>query len=344
MTKKVASIIVIALLIIVGAYGCITKNNNTTGRAMVMSESNGQVNSGYPTNASSKSMRSNMAIPAVAPSMVDTNIQNDNTSGIGGAQDASGSTAQTPNTPTASTTVGQVTINNHKIVQTGDISMETLKFEDSVSKATEYAKSIGGYEASSNVQGQGIDSQNNARKRTANFEFRIPSSKYSEFFTKIKDYGVVTSEQSNGQDITENYMDTEARLKSLQVQEDRELELVKTATKLSDIIELERELNNVRYQIESYTGTLKKWDSLVDYSTIRLSISEVDESKTIAPQKAQGLWSRMDYSFTESAKNLVVLVENLIITITAIIPFAIVIGIIIAFVLISKRVYKAFKK
>lgn len=74
---------------------------------------------------------------------------------------------------------------------------------------------LGGYAESSNIQGQGISSGNTAMKRTANYVFRVPADKYTDFFSKMKGYGVVTSEQSQGQDITDQYFDTDARLKSL---------------------------------------------------------------------------------------------------------------------------------
>ena len=237
----------------------------------------------------------------------------------------------------------QKPVNNHKIIQTGIISMESVKFDETVSKTVEYVASIGGYAESSTIQGQGIDHGNSVTKRTADYVFRVPSDKYVDFFSKMKGYGVVTTEQSQGQDITDQYFDTDARLKSLNIQEERELVLLQKAIKLSDILELEKELNSVRYQIESYTGTLRKWDSLVSYSTIKVTIREVDESKIVVPTKAEGLWPRMVYGFTDSTKQLVETSQNFVVLIVAMLPFLLVLGVIIVVVIFIRQKFKAWQ-
>ena len=75
----------------------------------------------------------------------------------------------------------------------------------------------------------------------------------------------------------------EARLKSLKLQEERLLTILSKAELLQDIIELERELSNVRYEIENYTGTLKKWDNLIEYSKVTIDVYEVHEIKEEEP-------------------------------------------------------------
>lgn len=136
-------------------------------------------------------------------------------------------------------------------------------------------------------------------------------------------------EQSQGQDITDQHFDTYARLKSLKIQEERELLLLQKAVKLSDILELEKELNNVRYQIETYTGTLRKWDSLVNYPTIKVIIREVDEAKLIIPAKENGLWARISYSFTSSIKQLSEITQNFLVILVAMLPFLVVLSVIL---------------
>lgn len=251
------------------------------------------------------------------------------------------STQAVPTSPTAvAETTQQKPVGGHKIIQTGNISMESLKFDESVSKTLDYVTSIGGYAESSNIEGQGISSGNTAMKRTANYVFRVPADKYTDFFSKMKGYGVVTSEQSQGQDITDKYFDTDARLKSLKIQEERELLLLQKAIKLSDILELEKELNNVRYQIETYTGTLRKWDSLVNYSTVKVTIREVDETKIIVPTKEKGLWARIAYSFTSSMKQLSEITQNFLVLLVAMLPFLVVLSGILVIGFIVRKNYK----
>ena len=108
---------------------------------------------------------------------------------------------------------------------------------------------------------------------------RIPRKSFDQFISGLGDVGSVINQQITGEDITGQYLDVEARLKSLKLQEERLLTILSKAELLQDIIELERELSNVRYEIEHYTGTLKKWDNLIDYSKVTIDVYEVHEIK-----------------------------------------------------------------
>ena len=308
MIKKVTLIILFVALLLSGLTGCGSKSSQDRTTQPVQALTEGQINSGYSNSVSDQP------------------------------------TQPVPTSPSTETPAnGAPQSSGHKIIQTGDISMETINFDESVSKTVEYVASIEGYVESSNIQGQGINNRNTITKRTANYVFRVPSDKYSDFFSKMKGYGVVTSEQSQGQDITDQYFDTDARLKSLKIQEERELLLLQKAIKLSDILELEKELNSVRYQIESYTGTLRKWDSLINYSTISVTIREVDVSKVVVPTKEQGLWNRMVFGFTDSTKQLIETLQNLVVSIVAMLPFLLVLSVLIFVGTYLRKKYKAWK-
>lgn len=312
MIKKAAIVALSVVLVLSGLTGCGSKKSEDRASAPIESKelAEGQINSGFSNSVSDQSQ----AMPSSAP---DSEVN---------AAPSSGSQP--------------MPVSGHKIIQTGSISMESLKFDESVSKTIEYVASIGGYVESSTLEGQGINQSNTVSHRSAYYVFRVPSAKYTDFFNKMKGYGVVTSEQSQGQDITDQYFDTDARLKSLKIQEERELLLLQKATKLSDILELEKELNSVRYQIESYTGTLRKWDSLVNYSTIKVTIREVDESRIAVPAKTEGLWARIVYSFSDSTKQLAETSQNFIVSIVAMLPFLLVLGAILFVGLFLRRKYK----
>jgi hypothetical protein len=123
-----------------------------------------------------------------------------------------------------------------------------------------------------------------------------------------------------GEDITGRYFDTEARVKSLKVQEDRLLTILAKAEILQDIIELERELSRVRYEIEDLTGSLKKWDNMVEYSRIIIDVYEVQELKKEEPLPIT--WGeKILNGFKKSCEQLWKLFENLIVFIVSAIPY-----------------------
>ncbi|RCX14311.1 uncharacterized protein DUF4349 [Anaerobacterium chartisolvens] len=209
----------------------------------------------------------------------------------------------------------------HKIIQTGEIQIETLEFEKSVSAITKYIASVGGYTESSSISGNRTSARGIGSLKNAFFTFRVPQDKYAGLFDDFNEFGTVVFRQSRGEDITDSYFDTEARLKSLNIQHERLLSLLQKAEKMEDILAIEKELQSTLYQIESHTGTIKKWDSLVSFSTVEVSIREVGEIQPEASGK--GLFSRMYFGFTSSLKQLWTLTQGLLIFIVSALPFII---------------------
>jgi hypothetical protein len=217
----------------------------------------------------------------------------------------------------------------HKVIQTGTLSLETLKYEETVSNLTNYITSIGGYIESSNIRGNRITGNETNSSRNAQFVFRVPQGKFTRLFIDVKTFGTVVSEQSRGEDITDKYFDTEARVKSLKIQEERLLSLLQKAGKMEDILAIEKELQNTRYQIENYTGTIRKWDSLVDFSTVTINISEVQEIKAIAPNSKNGLFYRMSFGFKNSLVHLWNFIQDLLVFLISALPVVIPLAVII---------------
>ncbi len=106
-----------------------------------------------------------------------------------------------------------------------------------------------------------------------NITIRIPADNLSKAMDDLISMGVKKSESINEQDITAQYMDTENRLKNLEVRRDRLRELMDRKTdNLSDVLQIDRELSNVQQQIENFERTLRRHDANVLFSTITLSL------------------------------------------------------------------------
>ncbi|KOA19084.1 hypothetical protein CLHOM_24650 [Clostridium homopropionicum DSM 5847] len=237
----------------------------------------------------------------------------------------------------------KITQTAHRIIQTGRMNMETTTFDETLSQVQNYVNSIGGYIQSSSIQGRGITPDNSTSNRVGTLTFRVPQNKYSEFFTSAKSYGTITFQENTGEDVTEQYFDTEARVKALTIQEERILDILKKSDKLSDVIELEKHLSDIRYQIENLTGTLRKWDNLVNFSTITLQIQEVKEITKVAPESSNGLLKRISYAFTNSIKQLGIFFQAVIVFLFTILPFMLVAIIIALIVLTIIKKYNIIK-
>ncbi|KYH34881.1 hypothetical protein CLTEP_12030 [Clostridium tepidiprofundi DSM 19306] len=220
---------------------------------------------------------------------------------------------------------GQHIKDNSKIIVYKTIELETLKFDEVKNKILQRTKAYGGYVQSSNIEGIGIRQKHDNANRYANLVLRIPKNNLRNFENDINNLDCsIVDISTRTEDVTMQYFDTEAHLKSLKIEEERLLNLLKKTGELKDIIQVERELQNVRYEIEKLTGSLRKLDNLVEYTTFTVHIREVHEIK----ENPVTMGERIISAFKTSVKYLVKFFKEILIIIFAIIPFAIVFGII----------------
>ena len=175
--------------------------------------------------------------------------------------------------------------------------------------------------------------------RFASYKINVPSDKLDDFLDESSKLATVRNKSTSAEDITAQYYDNESRLKSLQIQEERYLEILKTATEVKDIIEIENALTDVRYEIENLTTYLNKISNLVDMATVNINIEEVSQ-ETVAQSVPKTLGEKISSSFVNSLKKIKEFSINTVIFIIAAIPYLIIISILLV---LSLGIYKAIK-
>lgn len=229
--------------------------------------------------------------------------------------------------------------NNRKVIFTGQIDFQTLNYEKTRTDLCNYMKSIGAYTQNSSEKGAGIGYDG---LKSSMYVFRVPKMKYEQAFVDLGKFGTVVFQQSTGEDVSGQYFDTEARVKTLKIQQERLLALLEKATRMEDILKIEKELQTTNYEIETLTGTLKKWDSLVDYSTLTVNITEVEQLKPTEPTKKDGFFTRIAVGFKNSVVGLWKFLQDTIVFIAAALPILLPLGAIVYVVyrIIRKRTRK----
>ena len=187
------------------------------------------------------------------------------------------------------------------------------------------------YDADGNVQ---------ILNRRAWYTVRVPAEKFSQFLTFAGELGNVISTNRNAQNVTSQYTDFEARLESLQVQEERLLEMMKKSDDINGLITLESRLSDVRYQIESIQRNLKNLDGKLAYSTVDFTIREVRVYQpTVKVQRT--FWQRLGDSFGRGWDNFVDGWADFAVGLVgSIFPLTVFVIIVVAAVLILRKVVK----
>ncbi len=234
---------------------------------------------------------------------------------------------------------------DRKIIYSSWADIETKEYDNSINSLRALCQKYGAYFESSNSYGGHIGSNSG---RHSSFTIRIPVEYYSAFVSEVGDIGTVVNSGENNRDVTEQYYDTQARLDSANLREERVLVLLENAGSLDDILALERELSDIRYEIENLTGSLRKYDSLISYATFTLNVNEVIEySKPVIEPLTFG--QRLSQSFRYGLDAFVDGWQDFVISISYnvfnIITFIIVAAVIVAaLILIVKRAKKKHSK
>lgn len=219
-----------------------------------------------------------------------------------------------------------------KIIQYMDYRIETLEFDQSVSALEDLCSSLGGYIEQSSRSGESINSK---RLRDAEYTLRIPSSRLEDFKSGAAEIGTVYNSSVWTENVTESYYDTESRLKSLRVQEERLLALMEKSETLTDVIQLEQALADVTYEIESLTSSLRRYDSLVDYSTVTVHLDEVERYTETPPVT---LGERIADRFSATMHGLSRLGEELLIALIGGLPVIILLAILFCAIFFPVRI------
>ena len=209
-----------------------------------------------------------------------------------------------------------------KWIVTMDLSVET---QDLDAALTQLREQIGGFDGY--VQNQNIhngSTYSGRRHRSANLTIRIPVEQTDEFTAQVGSICHVVSKNQSKEDVTLTYVATESRLNALKTEETRLLELLAQADNMSDLLQIESRLTDVRYELESVTSQLRVLENQVDYATIHLFIEEVRDYTETEEEKT--VWQRISGGFMDSLKGIGTGALELGIWILANLPYLVLLG------------------
>ena len=162
-----------------------------------------------------------------------------------------------------------------KLIRNVSMNLETREFDALTKSISDAVTFFGGYIEQADVSGNSLYWSGERSSRYSNITARIPENKLDAFLTEVSGQGNVTYKNESVQDVTLQYTDITSRKKTLQMEQDRLWELLEKAESIDAVIALEARLSEVRYQLESIESQLRTLDNQIVYSTVYLSIQEV---------------------------------------------------------------------
>jgi Domain of unknown function (DUF4349) len=147
------------------------------------------------------------------------------------------------------------------LIWRANLEIEVSEVNDAIGKAIAIAEKSGGYLEWKSENGQ----------QSAQARLRIPIKDFKNALGAFEALGTVISRSINGEDVTEKYIDLDARLKNKYALRDRLKQLLEKAVNIKDLLAIETELNRVQSDIDSMEGTMKSLKGQVDLATVDLS-------------------------------------------------------------------------
>ena len=221
------------------------------------------------------------------------------------------------------------------VIYQADLHLRVKNFEKTVHRIEEMAGKYGGYIAKSNVTKEGKE------QLSGMIKIRIPQNHFQQFLSDAEgEAAEVLQRNITGEDVTEEYVDLQARLKSKRVVEERLLSFMKNATKTEDLLKISNDLATVQEEIETIEGKMKFLENQTSYSTVTITLFE---NKVIVPEieKEQlNTWEKTKKQFMKSANLLLMAVSSLIVFLFGNLPIIIIlflIGIVAVYIYKKRR-------
>ncbi len=182
-----------------------------------------------------------------------------------------------------------------KIIKTGNMGIVVDDYAKGLATIGELVKAANGYISYESEQ-------RNKHRITNNLTIRVPSAGFDGLMQGVGELAAeLKYKHVNLQDVTEEYTDVAARLKTKREVEQRYLEILKTARTVKDILEVEEKLGYIRMEIESSEARLKYLDNRVAYSTLTVEVTQ--ELNPAAPLQA-GFFTQIKKALTSGWNGL----------------------------------------
>jgi len=162
---------------------------------------------------------------------------------------------------------------NRKIIRNAELTLETDVPENGLRKIAAIAESKGGFIVTSEVRQQGGGASSESKIVTV--VARIPSAQFETTVEEIRKIGSrVLQEKQTGLDVTEEYIDLEARIRTKQALEAQFLEIMKQARTVTEALEVQRQIAEVRTEIERLEGRRRFLENQSSLSTITVTLQQ----------------------------------------------------------------------
>ena len=238
---------------------------------------------------------------------------------------------QAPGSPAESQKVSD----DRKIIRHADISLEVRSVDSYIKSVRTSAENFGGYIAYESTSSSDDE-------KSSYLTVNVPADKLDSFLEYVETLGNITVRNVGADDVTDSYIDTQSRIKSLETELESLMKILEKAEDLDSIIKVQERISEVRADLESYKSQLKAMEGQITYSQVTLTATE----QSHAVKTDGSLGSRIRERFTDSIYALVDFFSSFVVAFVGSLPIIAVIAVAatVIIVIIKKREKKKKEK
>ncbi|MCM3408888.1 DUF4349 domain-containing protein [Metabacillus litoralis] len=208
------------------------------------------------------------------------------------------------------------------VIYTADLSIKVLNFDETVKFVQEKIETLHGYVVQSHSY-----SVDGGETVEGTITVRIPQESFHLFLESVEKGSTKILDRSiSGQDVTEEFVDLESRLKSKQVVEKRLLEFMENAEKTEDLLKISSDLAAIQEEIETVKGRMNYLDNQVSLATVTLQVREDKVNVPGLDNEDLNTWERTKKQFMESVNVVLKSMSSIFIFLVGSLPILILIG------------------
>jgi hypothetical protein len=202
---------------------------------------------------------------------------------------------------------------SRSVIRTARLAVEVDRYDAGVRRLLDIAEGAGGFIADSSY------GEADGRPQ-GEFTLRVPAARFGAAVKDVEAIGIVRQRQISAQDVTEEFVDLEARQRNLERHEHQLLSFMDRAAKVADLLAIEQELSRVRGQIEQIAGRLRYLSHNVEMASITVALSE--------RARTQGFWDiggtlgKMQRAFIAAVQHMLTVAERVLVLGATLLPLA----------------------
>jgi hypothetical protein len=219
------------------------------------------------------------------------------------------------------------------VIYNAEMDIRVDNFEKARNALEQKAKAYNGYIVQSN------SNRYDGEQQSGTMTFRIPQEHFNAFLNDAEGLSVqVNNRHVSGQDVTEEYVDLESRLKSKKAVEERLLDFMKQAQKTEDLLKISSDLADVQEQIEQIAGRKKFLENQTALSTVTITLQENEVPVPKIDNDSLNTWQKIKKQFADNINILLAAGSGIIVFLIGNLPILMIVGAIVAVIIYFVRI------